>query len=220
MAYNYGQAPGGYPGQAPGGYPGQQPGGYPGQAPGGYPPAGGFQQPGFGQPQMDPQIVGWFQAVDTDRSGKITAIELQQALTNNNWTKFNAETCRLMIGMFDKDMSGTIDMYEFQALYRYIQEWKGVFERFDQNRSGHIDYNELRNAYSTMGYNLSPQFAQMVTYKFDVQGRQALTLDTFIQSCVMLKGLTDAFKQRDPQMQGRIQLNYEDFMTMAVFNKV
>ncbi|KAK6188639.1 hypothetical protein SNE40_004788 [Patella caerulea] len=98
MAYNYGQAPGGYPGQAPGGYPGQQPGGYPGQAPGGYPPAGGFQQPGFGQPQMDPQIVRWFQAVDTDRSGKITAIELQQALTNNNWTKFNAETCRLMIG--------------------------------------------------------------------------------------------------------------------------
>ncbi|KAK6165108.1 hypothetical protein SNE40_023667 [Patella caerulea] len=71
-----------------------------------------------------------------------------------------------------------------------------------------------------MGYNLSPQFAQMVTYKFDVQGRQALTQDTFIQSCVMLKGLTDALKQRDPQMQGRIQLNYEDFMTMAVFNKV
>ena len=41
------------------------------------------------------------QSVDADRSGKITAIELQQALLNSNWSHFNAETCRLLIGMFD-----------------------------------------------------------------------------------------------------------------------
>jgi len=39
--------------------------------------------------------------VDADRSGKITATELQQALLNSNWSHFNAETCRLLIGMFD-----------------------------------------------------------------------------------------------------------------------
>ena len=43
------------------------------------------------------------QTVDQDRSGKITAAELRQALFNNNWSQFNPETCRLMIGMFDKD---------------------------------------------------------------------------------------------------------------------
>lgn len=43
------------------------------------------------------------QTVDRDRSGKITADELRQALLNNNWSHFNPETCRLMIGMFDKD---------------------------------------------------------------------------------------------------------------------
>lgn len=26
--------------------------------------------------------------------------------------------------------SGTIDIYEFAALWKYIQEWKGCFERF------------------------------------------------------------------------------------------
>ena len=41
------------------------------------------------------------QSVDADHSGKITAIELQQALLNSNWSHFNAETCRLLIGMFD-----------------------------------------------------------------------------------------------------------------------
>lgn len=43
------------------------------------------------------------QAVDADNSGKITAVELQQALLNNNWSHFNAETCRLLIGMFDRN---------------------------------------------------------------------------------------------------------------------
>lgn len=43
--------------------------------------------------------------MDTDRSSKITSKELQQALHNGNWTPFNGETCRLMIGMFDRDRS-------------------------------------------------------------------------------------------------------------------
>lgn len=42
-------------------------------------------------------------AVDQDKSGSISADELQRALLNGNWSQFNGETCRLMIGMFDKD---------------------------------------------------------------------------------------------------------------------
>lgn len=40
-----------------------------------------------------------FIRVDKDRSGTITADELQQALSNGTWTPFNPETVRLMIGM-------------------------------------------------------------------------------------------------------------------------
>jgi len=36
--------------------------------------------------------------VDKDRSGAISAEELQQALSNGTWTPFNPETIRLMIG--------------------------------------------------------------------------------------------------------------------------
>lgn len=65
---------------------------------------GGYGQPGYGQPTsgcppgMDPTVYSWFVTVDTDRSGSITSKELQQALTNGNWSHFNPETCRLMIG--------------------------------------------------------------------------------------------------------------------------
>ncbi|KAL3891663.1 hypothetical protein ACJMK2_003915 [Sinanodonta woodiana] len=229
---SYGQsAYGGVPGQNP--Y-GAQPGGqygaaYGGAMPGYVAPAGGYGAPG-GVPQslggyggappgIDPQVYQWFMSVDRDRSGRITAHELQEALVNSNWSHFNPETCRLMIGMFDRDQTGTIELHEFQALWNYILQWKGVFESVDINRSGSIEAQELQTALQSMGYNLSYNFVQMVVIKFDIQSKRCLTLDNFIQACVMLKSLTDMFRQRDTSMQGQIRINYEDFMTMAVSNK-
>ena len=55
-------------------------------------------QGGGAPPGVDPSLYSWFVAVDEDRNGHITASELQQALTNGNWSHFNPETCRLMIG--------------------------------------------------------------------------------------------------------------------------
>lgn len=210
----YGQPPAGY-GQPSAGYGQQPPGGYgaPGQ---GYGGAQGFQQP---HSQIDPNLMAWFQAVDTDRTGHISLTELQQALTNANWTRFNTETCRLMIGMFDRDRSGQIDIYEFQALWTYIHQWKGIFDQFDRDRSGSIDANELQNAYQQMGYRLSPQYAQNVVWRYDTSGCRRLSLDNFIQSCVVLKSTTDMFKARDRQGTGVIQIGYEEFLNAIVSNK-
>ncbi|XP_033726832.1 peflin-like isoform X2 [Pecten maximus] len=235
MAHPYGQQPYGqapYGAPPPGQYPGQPgygapppaqyapPQGAPYGAPGmpGQPPYGGAPM-GGPPPGIDPQVYQWFTAVDADRSGQITAIELQQALVNGNWSHFNAETTRLMIGMFDRDFSGTINLHEFSALWNYIQQWKGVFEQTDLNRTGSIEAHELTGAFQRMGYSVSPQFATLVVCKFDTMGRRQLTLDNFIQACVMLKTLTDNFMSRDPQRQGNIRLSYEDFMCLAVANK-
>ena len=69
------------------------------------------------------------QAVDDDKSGRITAKELRQALLNSNWSHFNSETCRLLIGMFDSNRDGTIEINEFAALWKYVQEWRQCFDR-------------------------------------------------------------------------------------------
>jgi len=43
-------------------------------------------------------VAAWFHAVDQDKSGQITAAELQRALVNGNWSHFSEEACRMMIG--------------------------------------------------------------------------------------------------------------------------
>lgn len=42
----------------------------------------------------------WFGAVDSDGSGRITAIELKSALANGQGSTFSDTACRLMIGIY------------------------------------------------------------------------------------------------------------------------
>ena len=122
-------------------------------------------------------------------------------------------------GLFDRDNNGTIDITEFNQLWQYINQWKGVFERYDKDRSGNIDAGELHTAYNEMGFRVSPAFCQLVILRFDRLSKRSLKFDDFIQTCVMLRSLTDAFRTRDTNFNGVIQVGYEDFMTMAISNK-
>ncbi|XP_032971360.1 peflin isoform X2 [Rhinolophus ferrumequinum] len=144
-------SPGGLPSGAPGGpYGGAAPGGPYGQPP---PNSYGAQHPGpYGQgpppggvpPNVDPEAYSWFQSVDCDHSGYISIKELKQALVNSNWSSFNDETCLMMINMFDKTKSGRIDVYGFSALWKFIQQWKNLFQQYDRDHSGSISYTELQ----------------------------------------------------------------------------
>ncbi|CAG8514808.1 498_t:CDS:2 [Scutellospora calospora] len=142
----------------------------------------------------DPQLYYWFQAVDTDKS---------------DWSPFNIETVRLMMNMFDTDNSGTIDFSEFVGLWRYIEDWKKCFQKFDVDGSGTINFQELKTALRTFGYNLSDNFIHLLLKKYDKYGRGDVTFDNFVQSCVTVKTLTDAFRRYDTDNDGWILINYE-----------
>lgn len=84
----------------------------------------GYNQGGYGQPpQVSPEIQNFFNQVDKDHSGKINAQELQSALINGKGQPFSDKACNLMIGMFDIDRSGTIDVAEFEKLFNYVNQW-------------------------------------------------------------------------------------------------
>lgn len=69
--------------------------------------------------------------------------ELQSALVNAEGRNFSEVACRLMIGMFDKDRTGTINVNEFQELYTYINNWLTTFRMYDKDQSGSIEEAEL-----------------------------------------------------------------------------
>ncbi|PAV79006.1 hypothetical protein WR25_10722 [Diploscapter pachys] len=156
-----------------------------------------------------------FQSVDKDRSGLISADELQRALSNGTWNPFNPETCRLMIGMFDSDNDGAINFMEFEALWKYINDWTQCFRSFDLDSSGNIDKGELQNALTRFGYRLSDQFYNLLMMKFDRTHTSRINFDDFIQLCVVLQTLTAAFRDKDTDRDGVITIRYEEFLSMV-----
>ncbi|XP_070574730.1 programmed cell death protein 6-like [Ptychodera flava] len=179
----------------------------------------GYAQQGYGAPppQVPDQNFLWgvFQRVDKDRSGHISADELQQALSNGTWSPFNPETVRLMIGMFDRQHNGTINFQEFGSLWKYITDWQNTFRSYDRDNSGFIDKNELKTALNSFGYRFSDFFYDMLVRKFDRRGRGDIAFDDFIQCCVVIQTLTSAFRQYDTRMAGQITISYEQFLTMV-----
>jgi len=162
----------------------------------------------------NPQIEQWFAAVDADRSGRITAPELQAALMSSNGRKFNDTACRLMIGLFDGG-SGAIDMQGFGQLYNYVNQWLSAFRAYDKNGSGYIDNAEFAQSLQAMGYRFSQQFIDTLAFKFG-ERNAGLPVDGFITVCILIQKFTDGFRKRDLQQQGVITIQYEDFLGMIL----
>jgi len=237
----YGGAPGGGYGGAPsggGGYgapPPQQGGGAAGYAPnaaGGYGPGGqyGGAPVGYGggfappparnaPPNADPQFWHWFSSVDTDRSGAITAPELERALVNGDWSPFDLDTVKLLMTLFDQDRNGTITFQEFVGLWNYVREWQNVFKMFDRDGSGAIDQTELQRALQSFGFNLNARLVDLVQKKYASAGRggvQGISFDRFVRACVVIKQIHESYVRHDTQGRGYVQLSYEDFMGVVL----
>ncbi|CAN6483883.1 unnamed protein product [Victoria cruziana] len=117
----------------------------------------------------------------------------------------------------DQDGSGFIDDKELQrALSSYNQTFSlctAIFERFDRDRSGKIDANELRDALLSLGFSVSPVVLELLISKYDPTGKtRAINYDNFIECSLVVKGLTEKFKEKDTSYAGNATFSYESFM--------
>lgn len=110
--------------------------------------------------------------------------------------------------------TGTITFQEFAKLWTYISQWKQVFDGYDRDRSGRMDFNEMKQALMGFGYRVSDQFIAMLVRKYDHHyGPNQIAFDSFIQICFLLQQMTGAFKSLDTDNDGWVQMNYEQFLT-------
>ncbi|PNT29751.1 hypothetical protein POPTR_006G047300v4 [Populus trichocarpa] len=214
-------APYGHPYGAPAPAPGTKPpkdkpqasapGGYP-SAPYGSSPFASLMPSTF-PPGTDPSIVACFQVADQDGSGIVDDKELQRALSSYNQS-FSLRTVHLLMYLFTNTNTRKIGPKEFAPLFYSLQNWRTNFERFDRDRSGKIDPNELREALMSLGFAVSPVVLDLLVSKFDKTGgkNKAIEYDNFIECCLTVKGLTDKFKERDTAYSGSASFTYENFM--------
>eukprot|EP00268_Persea_americana_P031841 TRINITY_DN310_c3_g1_i2.p1 TRINITY_DN310_c3_g1~~TRINITY_DN310_c3_g1_i2.p1 ORF type:complete len:215 (+),score=32.44 TRINITY_DN310_c3_g1_i2:46-690(+) len=164
-------------------------------------------------PGTDPSLVSCFQMADQDGSGFIDDKELQRALSSYNQT-FSLRTVHLLMYLFTNTNTRKIGPKEFTSVFYSLQNWRGIFERFDMDRSGKIDASELRDALLSLGFSVSPVVLELLVSKYDKSSGmyKAIEYDNFIECCLTVKGLTEKFKEKDTAYSGSATFTYEAFM--------
>ncbi|CAI9768579.1 unnamed protein product [Fraxinus pennsylvanica] len=170
-------------------------------------------------PGTHPDIIRSFQTVDRNQNGYIEEKELQEALAWN-YQRFSLGTLRLLIFLFrtPNDSSFRIGPKEFAEVWSCLGQWRAVFERFDRDRSGKIDTIELKDALYSLGYALPPSVLQVLISRYNNGNSQRveLSFDSFVECGMIVKGLTEKFKEKDPRYTGSATLSYDTFMTMII----
>ncbi|KAK9239756.1 hypothetical protein V1525DRAFT_424465 [Lipomyces kononenkoae] len=159
-----------------------------------------------------------FSTVDKDGSGKLSGSELRSALVNFDKTKFDPETIRLMIKLFDSDGSGTINYAEFKRLWNYLGEWLERFQQFDLDHNTTISLDEFSLALKSFGFQFSPRFVRFMFNYYDKRGTGSISFDLFVQANITVQRIHDAFKKYD-RGQGTIQISLEDLLTEVLYLK-
>lgn len=187
---------------------------------GGYPPPpmGGFGGAVAFPPGTHPDVERAFRAVDRDRSGSIDEGELQAALSGA-YHRFSIRTVRLLIFLFsDASPRSRMGPAEFATLWNCLGQWRVVFDRYDRDRSGKIESNELREALRGLGYAVPPAVIDLLiaNYNNGVSNRGALDFDNFVECGMVVKGLTEKFKENDTRHTGSAALSYDGFLSMVI----
>lgn len=187
-----------------------------------------------GPTSNDPQqLMPLFRAANVSRTGALTEAELGSALVNGDYTAFDPNTVKTMVRMFDRNSDGVIQFEEFVSLWRFLAAWREIFDRFDEDRSGRISYEEFEKALVAFGYRLSPAFIRVLFGAFEGKGRRravstnapypdtqhprGMSFDLFVQACISLKRMTDVFKRYDDDRDGYITVSFEEFLTGKLF---
>ena len=103
------------------------------------------------------------------------------------------------------------------GLWGFLAAWRSLFDRFDEDRSGYISFSEYSNALVAFGYRLTSTFVSLLYRTYEKNGNDRMSFDLFVQSCIVLKRMTDVFKRYDDDRDGYITLGFEEFLTGETF---
>ncbi|CAN0878721.1 unnamed protein product [Linum grandiflorum] len=161
----------------------------------------------------------WFDRVDSDRIGSVTATQLKTALAVGN-LEFPLSVVQQMIRMYDFDRNGTMSFDEFVALNKFLVKVQQAFSDLERDR-GYLVPDDVYEGLVKLGFPLdSPAFYTVCEYfiecfswqSFDQKKNGKFRLDDFISICIFVHSARNLFESFDTAKQGRISLDINQFI--------
>ncbi|KAL1204124.1 putative calcium-binding protein CML48 [Cardamine amara subsp. amara] len=170
-------------------------------------------------PETHPDIVKSFESADRDRSGFLDESELRQALSFSGYEGISDRTIRFLMFIYkNPGDSLRLGPKEYVELWNCLAQWRSIFDRYDRDRSGKMNSTALRDAFFHLDYMLPTSVLQLMISQFDDgTGKNVeLCFDSFLECGMIVKGLTEKFKEKDPGYTSYATLSYDVFMSMII----
>ncbi|KAG8655760.1 sorcin isoform X2 [Manihot esculenta] len=152
----------------------------------------------------------WFDRVDSEKTGSITATQLKSALAVGN-LQFSLSIVQQMIRMYDFDRNGTMSFGEFVALNKFLTKAQRAFSDVERNR-GYLLPDDVHEALGKIGFSLDSPAFYTVCESFDQKKDGRFRLDDFISLCIFLQSARNLFNSFDTAKQGRVTLDLNQFV--------
>ncbi|CAN0878724.1 unnamed protein product [Linum grandiflorum] len=164
----------------------------------------------------------WFDRVDSDRIGSVTATQLKTALAVGN-LEFPLSVVQQMIRMYDFDRNGTMSFDEFVALNKFlVKVWsfsflslvlyvQQAFSDLERDR-GYLVPDDVYEGLVKLGFPLDSPAFYTVCESFDQKKNGKFRLDDFISICIFVHSARNLFESFDTAKQGRISLDINQFI--------
>uniref|UniRef100_A0A7S0RDI4 EF-hand domain-containing protein n=1 Tax=Chlamydomonas leiostraca TaxID=1034604 RepID=A0A7S0RDI4_9CHLO len=159
-------------------------------------------------------VQGWFQAIDTDRSGHLDGKEIQKALQMGG-LNFELTDIDAMLRAFDTQGNRSLDLAEFTRLHEFLTSVSQSFQYFDQDRSGSLAGAEVHRALQHAGFQLDDAVVQVMMKKHDPDRSGSMSLPEFIKMTLFLQSCVRAFSAFDPQRRGKVEFTFPQFVYAA-----
>ncbi|KAK1434380.1 hypothetical protein QVD17_00119 [Tagetes erecta] len=152
----------------------------------------------------------WFDRVDSDKKGSITAIQLQRALAVGN-LQFSITIVQQMIRMYDFDRNGTMSFEEFVALNEFLLKVQQAFSDLERGR-GFLVTDEVYEALLKINISMDSPAFYTVCESFDKEKKGKFRLDDFMSLCIFVQSARNLFNSFDTSKQGRVTLDLNQFI--------
>ncbi|XP_025117093.2 calpain-14 isoform X1 [Bubalus bubalis] len=153
---------------------------------------------------------------------EINAIQLQNILNHMPWSGlgskqplFSLEACQGILALLDLNASGTVSIQEFRDLWKQLMFYQEVFHKQDTNRSGSLNWAQLRAAMREAGIMLSDDVCQLMLIRY---GGPDLQMDfvSFVHLMLRVENMEDVFQNLTQDGKG-IYLQKPEWLMMALY---
>ncbi|XP_061977945.1 uncharacterized protein LOC133698867 isoform X1 [Populus nigra] len=153
----------------------------------------------------------WFERVDSEKTGNITATQLKSALAVGN-LEFPLSVVQQMIRMYDSDRNGTMSFDEFVGLNKFLLKVQQAFSDLQRGRGYLVPDDVYEVGLVKIGFSLDSPSFYTVCESFDQKKNGRIHLDDFISLCIFVQSARNLFNSFDTTKQGRVTLDFNQFV--------